>query len=372
MENQSDTQIAEYSKTAAGLAELRSKLAGIVYTDIATTKGMDAAKRDRAVLRGLRTDLEDLRKQIKAPVLERASLIDAEAKRLNAAIVELEEPIAAQIKAEEDRKAAEKDRKAEEERQRLHRIHAAIDEIRRVPQTMIGKTSVEIAAERNRIAEMRFVEGWEKPFEEYGDEARSVRDSVIITLADMQTQVGRQEEEAKRLTEERLELARLREAEAKRKADEDAYRKAEDERRAKEEADRKAAEKAEADRKAAEERARRDAEALALAEERRKLHEATAEIRRREEAVAAEKKRIADEEARKRQEERAAELARIEAEEAAAERARMSVAAVEKRPSDVDMVLIIAAHYNVEPLVVLDWIGEMNLITLQEEFEAAA
>ena len=73
-------QIVEYSSTAAALAELRSRYAAPF--DVATAKGMALAKEARAEVRGYRTALETLRKEIKAPALERCRLIDDEAKRI--------------------------------------------------------------------------------------------------------------------------------------------------------------------------------------------------------------------------------------------------------------------------------------------------
>jgi len=81
MIEQASNEIAEYSKTEAGLAELRSRLANVAY-DVTTVKGLAIAKADRAEVRGLRTGLEAMRKSIKAPALAHCKLIDAEAKRI--------------------------------------------------------------------------------------------------------------------------------------------------------------------------------------------------------------------------------------------------------------------------------------------------
>ena len=73
------SEISEYNQTEAGLADLRARMANVEY-DVSTIKGMDIAKKDRAEVRGLRTGLEAMRKQIKAPALAHCQLIDAEAK----------------------------------------------------------------------------------------------------------------------------------------------------------------------------------------------------------------------------------------------------------------------------------------------------
>ena len=51
------TPIAEYSKTAAALAELSQKYKGVLF-DVQTREGMQAAIKGRAELRGYRVALE--------------------------------------------------------------------------------------------------------------------------------------------------------------------------------------------------------------------------------------------------------------------------------------------------------------------------
>ena len=407
MVEKSSTAIAEYSATEAGLAELRSRLSGVVYQDIQTTKGMDVAKKDRAMLRGMRTDLEEMRKELKGPVLDRAKLIDTEAKRLTGAITELEEPIAAQIKVEEDRREAEKERKAAEERVRLNAIHASIDAIRRLPQEAVGKSSAEIAAIRNSVAEMRSIEGWERAFQEFGNEAKAVRDSAIIQLADLQDRALKQEQEAARLTEERAELEALRALEAKRKADESIAQAEAALIAAVAEKARKEAERIEAARVAAAEKAERDAERMRVAaaqevmrqrEEALKAEEARIEKMRRDAEAESAARRDAALEAEQKVA-RAAEAARIAETKAADDRrlaAEAAVAAADKAalqaemasmmragaamdavvtkklkralPTHVEIIEHLADHYEVSPATVLDWIGEMDVFDLLDHF----
>lgn len=85
-------QIAEYNQTAAALAELRTRY--VRPYDVSTTAGMTEAKAARAEIRGYRVALEKTRVEIKAPALERTRLIDAEAKRITAELLAIEEPIA--------------------------------------------------------------------------------------------------------------------------------------------------------------------------------------------------------------------------------------------------------------------------------------
>lgn len=68
--------------------------------DVSTTKGDREARAARKELVTLRTSLEAKRKELKAPALERAKLIDTEAKRIEAEIRSLEDPIDALIVAD--------------------------------------------------------------------------------------------------------------------------------------------------------------------------------------------------------------------------------------------------------------------------------
>ncbi|MCB1768648.1 MAG: hypothetical protein KDJ31_02945, partial [Candidatus Competibacteraceae bacterium] len=116
----SEYQIAEYNQTAAALTELRSRY--VRSYDVSTTAGMAEAKEARATVRGYRVALEKTRVEIKAPALERTRLIDAEARRITAELLKIEEPIDTAIKAEEQRKAEEKAAKERAEAARIEAI----------------------------------------------------------------------------------------------------------------------------------------------------------------------------------------------------------------------------------------------------------
>lgn len=106
-------KIVEYNETAAAIAVLREKYCTVF--DVTTTKGMTAARETRAEVKGYRVTLEKVRVELKAPALERTRLIDAEAKRITAELLAIEEPIDETIKAEERRKEEEKAAKARAE-----------------------------------------------------------------------------------------------------------------------------------------------------------------------------------------------------------------------------------------------------------------
>lgn len=237
------TPIAEYTETAAALADLRQRHAGVVY-DVTVPKEMKLAKEARAELRGLRTGLEKKRVEIKAPALERCRLIDAEAKRITGELIALEDPIDLQIKTEETRAEAEKLAKFEAERLRVEAIQKRIDEIRNLPSTLVGKPSVIIAGQ---LAKLRADELSEDEFAEQFVIAREAHTTAIVRVEQLLAAQQEADAEKKRQAERDAEMEAMRKkmAEQQRSIDEAAEAKrVEQERLAQMERDRIAAEKA--------------------------------------------------------------------------------------------------------------------------------
>lgn len=313
------TAIAEYSPTAAALAELRGRLANVAY-DVSTIRGLDIAKKDRAEVRGLRVALEAKRVELKAPALERSRLIDAEAKALTAELVALEKPIDDQIKAEERRKEVEKAAREQAEREAAAKVQTRLDEVRGCVVAMVGKASNVISCQMNEVALFT------PSIEEFGGragEAAQVKAQTLAKLDEMRLAAIAHETEQARMAAEREEMARLR---------------AEQESRDKAERERIAAEqKAEVDRLAAERKAFEKEQAAARAEAKKREDADRArrdeEDRLAREARAAEDKRIADARAALEAEQRASREA--EEAKAAAERKveqdRLDAIAQEKR-----------------------------------------
>lgn len=303
--------IAEYSPTTAALAELHSRLAGVAY-DVSTGKGMDVARRDRAEVRDLRVALEKKRVELKAPALERSRLIDAEAKRITAELLELETPIDEQIKAEEQRKEAEKQARINAEFGRVQAIQEALSELH-MEAMVPGKSAYFIAA---RLEQVRTMTLDPLVFQEQMAQAEVARAMAVGKLETALKAQQWAEVEAAKVEAERRELAELRAAQAEQKQKDElaaaALRKAEDERLAAERAQQAAelaaeraeqrrldseaaAARAEADRVAAAERAEADRVARAeRAEANRLLDEAEAKARAEREAEQAAEQKVRD------------------------------------------------------------------------------
>lgn len=340
--------IVEYNATESALAELREKYKGLIF-DVSTTKGMDQAKEARKELRTLRTSLELMRKDLKAPVLLRGEKIDAEAKRITAALSALEDPIDEQIKAQE---RAQEAAKAERERLRRERailIAGRIDDIRRLPIDAISKSSAEIA----EIIRGAKLQSFETGFDEFAADAWQARDRAVAELETLHAAKLAQEQEAERLKAEReRQEAERRAAEAKAKAERE-----EAERLASIERMRLAQEQEKRDAEAKAERDRLEAERVEFERQRREFEaqkEAAAKaVREREEAEArakAEKERAEREQAEAKARAEAEEIARRKRED------------FERNgPGKAEILRVLADHYTVSTETVADWLSQLDI-----------
>jgi hypothetical protein len=212
--------IKEYSATEAGLNALREKYKGKVF-EVATPKGDKEARAARQELLKLRTALEGKRKEIKAPALAHAALIDTEAKRIEAAIRELESPIDAQIKAQEKIDA---DAKAERERlaaiaaaaeqARIDVIKAKIEGIRTLPFNSRADSLDDLKA---TLADLDTMEVTEEAFAEFVTDAEAV---VLQAMTELLAMVTAAEERA--TIDAALSVEREKLAAAQKKIDDDA------------------------------------------------------------------------------------------------------------------------------------------------------
>lgn len=214
----SEYQIQEYNQTAAALAILYEKYSGQLF-EVTTTKGMNAAKEARAEVKGYRVALEKLRVELKAPALERTRLIDAEAKRITKELLEIEEPIDQQIKAEEKRKEEEKAAKARAEAARLASIAAKISAIRNRVSAVAHQPATVIKAELDKALAL------ELSADEFQEFMPDATDALAETRKDLEAALNARllhEAEAARIAAAQQELderqRRIEEAEAEAKA----------------------------------------------------------------------------------------------------------------------------------------------------------
>jgi colicin import membrane protein len=306
------TELAEYSPVAEALTALRARYANVAFA-LATTEGNKAAREARSVLVSLRTGLEAKRVELKAPTLERGRLIDAEAKRITAAILALEQPIDQQIKADEQRRAAEAEARRKAEQERIDGHMAALGRIKGTPAQHAMSDSATVQA---AIVAVQALEVGAGQWQEFAEHAAKARAEALDSLGALLAAAQAREAEAQRQAEERARLERVA---AEQRA----------------EAARLAAERAEQERQAA----------AAKAEQERQAAEALAGLRAADEAAEA-ARAAAD---RAAAEQRAAEQKRLDDERAALAAERAALAQQHQPAAPAPVAQGGVAHNPVQP-----------------------
>jgi hypothetical protein len=197
--------LVRYSRTEAGLAELKADLAGKTY-DLATSKGDQAARADRLRCVTLRTTLEKRRKAFKEPALAFGKMIDSEAARITKEIEAIEAPIDAQIKADERRRAEEKAEKARIEAERCathERNTAAI----RAYFTRCTGLSAERIATGIELLDAMVID--EDAWAEYAERAVLAKAETLSAMRSLHATTLAAEQEAARIEVQRVEQARV-------------------------------------------------------------------------------------------------------------------------------------------------------------------
>jgi hypothetical protein len=247
--------LTEFSKVDAGLSILSDKYKGVTF-DVASTDGKAAAVEARRDLRERRLAIEKIRKEAKAPILALGKTLDAEATRITAAIEALENPIDAQIKAEEQRKEREKQERIAAEQKRVADIQTRIASIAALVLDSVGASVDDI---ENLIFRADAAAAGE--FAEFAEQAKATHESTRAKLLTARAARAANDVEAARLAAERAEFERA---------------KAEQAERDRLAAEQLARDRAEADRVAAEQKAESDRQARELQEAREALERDTA------------------------------------------------------------------------------------------------
>jgi hypothetical protein len=291
--------LANIDAVRAGLAQLRERYAWIVY-EVTTTAGMDEAKAARLAIREPRYSVERIRKAAKKPILDLGKKLDAQAARIEAELLEIEQPIHEQIANEEARKDHERQARIDAEMKRQQDTQARIAELRGIVSTAANCSSELIGEHIGDIERIPI----DDTFEEFRQQAEDAKTASLSKLHEMHAAaVIREEEQA--------ELARLR-AEK-------------DEREARERAEREERERQEQ----TEERAVRERSEGELAERQRQQREAQERIDTETKRLANERAAFERQQAEARRIAQEAEARRV-AEEAAAQKRRDAEAAAAK------------------------------------------
>lgn len=295
----------QFRKQDEVIADIKERCTGMTVAK----DGFKTVKAARIEVKNLRCSVENLRKELKADVLERGKIIDEEATRLKALLIPIEADLEKEELAEEERKAAAARAKVEAEEKKLQ---DRIDQI----------------AALGTMPDLKTVRAMDDEFFDHYVRDLKVQAEHARLKAEEAARIQAEKEAAEQA--ERDRLAALHAEEMKRQAEELAIRERElQAERAKIEAEVKEAERARAEMLRIEQEARDKAEAerqAVIAAENAKLAEQRAELARQQEALllaeVARQQEIARLEAIERA--KAEEAARIEsARLLAAEKARL-------------------------------------------------
>jgi colicin import membrane protein len=333
------TALVEFDKVAAGLAQLETNYKGVLF-DVETSGGMAVAKAARAALREPRYKIERIRKEAKAPLLAVGKKLDADAARITAEIMKLEDPIDQQIKSEEDRQEREKQAKIDAENARIAGITARIEAIRNMPVSATGKSPDEVKAILDRAVMIDI----DASFAEFESQASSARAAAVVALSGIHAERVAFVAEQARIAAEREELAKLR-AEQERRDTAERARIAEDERVA------RVAREAEQARQQEELRRQREQLDQQRAEQEKaqqlERDRLAAEVRQQREATEREEARLAAEREQLRKDQEAA-------------KPNPPVAAT-TRPSDEQIAAVVAEYFGVDAKVACQWLAEFGM-----------
>jgi hypothetical protein len=198
--------IAEYHPIIANLAILKRD-----YTDFQVdTTTPDGRALGKAVVKKFNeciSTLEEERVRVKAPALKRCRDIDEEAKKYDAELRGLREPIRLQNKAYDDAVAKERQDKIDAENLCRTTIQGKIQRFRMVAGAMVNKTSAEILEVHEKVSQAVIDQ---ENYMEFLEEAGSAREEARGALNALFLEVQEREAEQTRIQLERVELEELR------------------------------------------------------------------------------------------------------------------------------------------------------------------
>jgi len=280
------SRVVKYNITFAQIAKLREEYA-VVPEDLSIKENYALVKKAASHLRGLRTDVERRRKELKADALAWGKKVDGAAKELTTKLSEIEEPFATAKKNYDTAEEIRKREAALAEERRVDGIAERIATIKALPAAHISSSADAIATLFPGLnSDLTTVDEWAM---EFADKARNAVAETMYKIEELFEMKEQQETFAKQQAE----------AEAKRLADEEAAR-------------------VQREIEAEKERVRLEAERAAMAAEVEKMRKAAEEL-------------AAIQKAKDDEREAAAEAERLKLVEEQAEREALARAEQEKR-----------------------------------------
>lgn len=197
-----DTVLAQFKEAEVVQQALADKYRDCVYA-VATTKGMQEAIAARADLRDNgRLALTKTETRVKKEVNDLKRLMGEEVERLVAITKPVEDSIDAQIKAEEERKAAAKAERERIERERVEKHEAGIAKLRGYGERCRGKSIEDL---EQALAVLRPLPFSEEEWQEFAPKAAEALTTSIAQIeAELDVAQQRKRDEEHRLANERF------------------------------------------------------------------------------------------------------------------------------------------------------------------------
>lgn len=217
-------ELRRFSPADAAIAKMAEEFMPLTINGIDDAAGYRRVHSARMVVKGHRVDVEKLRKELKADALEYGRQVDAEAKRITALLVPVEQHLEKQeaaIDAEKERIRNEARLKAEAEARAKAEAEAA--RIKAEQEAAAAKLKAEQEAEAERLskerealeAERRKLEAEREAERRKAEAARAAEEAKQRAEREaIEAERRKVEAEAKRLAD--IEAARLREIESER------------------------------------------------------------------------------------------------------------------------------------------------------------
>lgn len=206
------SKIVELTAVEKGLAELRADLAGVEF-DVTTTVGDKAARAARARCVSIRTGADGVYETWNKPMLTKQREMRGQVATIKTAVLEIEQPIDAQIKAQEAVRAAEK---AERDRIEAERVAAAQRQIDVINHFAVLAATSDAAGIQELHDKLVEIEPSLEVFGNRAGEAIQVRDKTLSTLASLHAAAVAREEAARVLAEQQEALRQAQAAQAER------------------------------------------------------------------------------------------------------------------------------------------------------------
>lgn len=182
--------VVKFDATSAALSALQHTYKGIVF-DCSNPSQDKLARQARRECVSLRTALEEARKALKKPLLDAGKALDEKANALKAAIKAVEDPIDAQIGAEEARKEAIE---IEEQKREFERVQAIRERIRAIERVRVDALTMTDEQIRVSLSADPFCAKHWAEFDEFADAAEAAHRQTIEALRSILAQRERDAE----------------------------------------------------------------------------------------------------------------------------------------------------------------------------------